>query len=145
MMKYLVCLLLSNFLFSCASVMKDPQVNITNVDVADVTAKDITLNLKLNIINPNGIPINLKKVNYALQMSGKKIAEGVLNQGVNVPAKGQADVVVPVKFKFNTLDSLVSGLLKKTISKDYELTGTADLGIISIPFTKKGELDLKLK
>lgn len=133
------------FFISCSSLMKDPQVNITHVDVADISSQDITLNLNINIINPNGIPISLKKVNYALNMSGKKVTEGIFDQAVKIPANGQSDVVVPVKFKFNSFGDLVAGFLNKSASKEYELTGTADLGIISVPFTKKGEIDIHKK
>ena len=50
-----------------------------------------------------------------------------------------------LKFEFKMLDSVLSGLLNNSMKKDYELNGSAQLGILSIPFNKKGEVNLKLK
>ncbi len=142
---FLIILLLSSVVSCSMLSLKDPQVNVTNVDVANVSPQDLTLNLKLKIDNPNGIPINLDKVNYALKFAGKQVTEGTVDQKVSIPAKGAGEVVVPLKFEFKMLDSVLSGLLNNSMKKDYELNGSAQLGILSIPFNKKGEVNLKLK
>lgn len=137
--------ILISLVFSCAVLekydsLKEPKVSISAVDVADVSAKDIALNLKLNIDNPNNLPLKLDKITYALKVSGKDVTSGMIDQHIQIPANGQSDVVVPLKFQYSMLEGLISGLLKKTLTKDYELNGSAQIGILSIPFTKKGEL-----
>lgn len=132
---------------SCSSLtkdlLKDPEVNITNVALESVSAKDLLIHLKLNIKNPNPIPISLSKVSYALQFSGKKVTEGIFDQGIKIPASGEGDVTVPLKFEYNAIGGLIDGFFKKTLTKDYELNGSAQFGIFSIPFTQKGELKIK--
>ena len=71
------------------------------------------------------------------------MAEGVFDQGVDIPASGANDVVIPLTFKYNAVESLVNSFLKKTITKDYELSGTAKVGFFSIPFNQKGEINFK--
>ena len=51
-------------------------------------------------------------------------------------------VTVPLKFKFNSVGNLLSGLINRSLKKDYELTGSAKMGFFSIPFNKKGEVNL---
>lgn len=136
-------LALSSCTLLTKDLLKDPEVKIMNVAVENVGLKDILIHLKLNIKNPNGIAIKLTKINYALQFSGKKVTEGVFDKGFEVPANGESDVVVPLNFEYNALGGLIDGLMKKSLSKDYELNGAAQVGIFSIPFTKKGEIKLK--
>lgn len=131
---------------SCGSLvekfLKDPEVKVIDVVVRDISTKDISLDLKLNVNNPNPTGFKVGKINYGLSLSGDKVTEGVFAQGVDIPAHGATDVVVPLKFQYSSLQSLVSNLLKKTLTKDYELNGSVELGFLSIPFTKKGQLQL---
>ncbi len=147
MSKILLLVLIPLLMTACTSLtkdlVKDPEVKIMDVDVEKVGLKDVLINLKLNIKNPNAVAIKLSKINYALQFSGKKVTEGVFDKGFEVPANGASDVVVPLNFEYNALSGLLDGLMKKSLSKDYELNGSAQVGIFSIPFTKKGELKLK--
>ncbi|MBC7421605.1 MAG: LEA type 2 family protein [Bdellovibrio sp.] len=143
MLKQLILLILTASVLSCSTLtLKDPEVNITSVDVANISAKDITLNLKLNIDNPNSVPLKLDKVSYALKFSGQDVTAWVIDQAVEIPANGKGDVIVPLRFQYNMVNNLISSFMKKTLEKEYELKGSAQLGILSIPFTKKGEVNL---
>lgn len=139
------CILIFSF-FSCSSLveklLKDPEVKVVDVKVTDVSAKDLSLDLKLNVNNPNPRSFTIGKIAYGLSLSGDKVTEGVYDKSIEIPAEGATDVVVPLKFKYSSLQTLVSNLLKKSLTKDYELTGTVDVGILSIPFTQKGTLEL---
>ena len=139
---------LSVFIFSvlvvsCSTLtLKDPEVKIAAIEVANISPKDMTLNLKLRIDNPNTVPLKLDKVTYALKFSGQDVTSGMIDQSIQIPANGTGDIVVPLRFQYNMIDNLVSSFMKKSLSKDYELKGSAQLGILSIPFSKKGEINL---
>jgi LEA14-like dessication related protein len=132
---------------SCAqltqSLLKDPEVKFLNTEVAKVTAEDISLNIKLNISNPNAVPLNVGKIKYQFSFSESSVTEGVFDKGINVPATGNSDVVVPLTVKFNSIGNLIQKFLKKTVTEDYQIKGTVDLGFISIPFSKQGKIDIK--
>ncbi len=147
MFKQIILTIIAASALSCSTLtsytaLKDPEVEVSAVDVTSVSTKDIGLDLKLSISNPNGVAINLDKVTYALKFSGKDVTSGMIDQGIKIAANGQGDVVVPLKFQYNMIDSLITGFMKKTLAKDYELSGTAQLGILSIPFSKKGEVNI---
>jgi LEA14-like dessication related protein len=145
----LFLILMTMFFSNCASLTKDllknPEVKLNAVEVTGVTLNDVSMNLKLNVANPNPIPLSLNKVSYIVQFSGQKVTEGVFDKGIDIPASGSGELVVPLKFEYNALGSLVDGFLKKTLSKEYEVSGSATLGIFSIPFSKKGEIVLDRK
>lgn len=133
-------------LFSCSSLteklLKDPEVKVTDVIVTDISAKDLSLDLKLNINNPNLLSLKVGKIVYGFNLAGDTVTEGVYDKGIQIPSNGATDVVVPLKFKYNALQSLVSNLLNKKLTKDYVFKGTVDLGLISIPFEEKGQIEL---
>lgn len=135
--------------FGCASltgeILKDPEVQLTTVEITNVSLKDVSLNLKLSVNNPNPIPLNLKSVNYSLQFSGIKVTEGVFDKGIDIPAVGVGELIIPLKFEYNAIGSLIDGFMKKNLTRAYEISGSANLGLFSIPFAKKGEVDLGKK
>lgn len=133
-------------LTSCASLtgdlLKDPEVQVMNVALKGLTMQDAMVDLKLNVKNPNIFALNLSKIKYALQLSGEQLTEGVFEQGANIPANGEASLVVPLKLKFNALNNLYAGFVKKTLTRKYTLSGAVDLGPFSIPFKQDGEINL---
>ena len=135
------------FFTSCAQlskdILKDPEVKISDLAVANISAESISINLKMNVNNPNPIPLKLGQVGYNLKLSGMQVTEGVFDQGIDIPANGANDVVIPLTFKYNAVESIVNSFLKKTMAKDYEFSGSAKVGFFSIPFNKKGEINLK--
>jgi LEA14-like dessication related protein len=141
---FLVLLLL---ITGCASLtqdlLKDPEVKILDFAVTNINAESVSVNLKLNVNNPNPIPLKLGQVGYNLKLSGLQVTEGVFDQGIDIPATGANDVNIPLTFKYDAVGSLINSFLKKTITKDYELTGSAKVGFFSIPFNKKGEINFK--
>lgn len=148
-MKLFFAVVATLFLSSCAyltkDLLKDPEVKVIDFNITNVTLEDVSINVKMNIKNPNPIPINLDQVTYALKFSGKDVTEGTFTDGVKVPASGENNVTVPLKFKYSSLNSLVSSLLSNTFTKEYEINGSAKMGIFNIPFSDKGEVKFNKK
>ncbi len=123
--------------------LKDPEVKFMDLSVSNMTADTVDLDLKLNVKNPNDVDLEVNKITYGLMVSGKPATEGVFAKGAKVVANGQSDLVIPLKFKYSTLGDILKSLVSQNFNKEYELKGAVDLGFISIPFTKKGEIKLK--
>ncbi len=143
-MKILI-LVLALILSSCSTLeksmhLKDPEVVVTDFAVTDVTMEDVAVNLLLNIKNPNNVALKLDQISYALNFSGNPVTTGIMDKGLNIPAAGEGNLIIPLKFKHSSLGNVLSSIMKNTYSKDYELNGTAKIGIFSIPFSKKGEV-----
>lgn len=142
-----VLVLVLGFLTGCESLtksfLKDPEVTVLNVDVTDITLSEISLSVNMNVKNPNSIPLKLDRVTYQFNVSGNTVTEGSMTEGLQVPAAGENNLRLPLKFKFSTVSGILQGLMQKSLTKDYELKGSAQLGIFSIPFSKRGEIQLK--
>ncbi|MEQ1723715.1 MAG: LEA type 2 family protein [Pseudobdellovibrio sp.] len=110
-MKIFLALTLSLLLSSCAyltkDLLKDPEVNVIDFKVTNVTLEDVSVAVKMNIKNPNAIPLKLDEVSYALKFSGNDVTEGNFKDGVSIPASGQNDVTVPLKFKYSSVGSVI--------------------------------------
>jgi LEA14-like dessication related protein len=130
---------------ACSSlngIVKDPVVHVTEFKLANVSSEGVSIDLGLNVQNPNSVPLKLDAVNYALNVAGEKVTEGTFDKGVNIPAGGEGTVYIPLKFQFTSVGNLLSGLMDRSLTKDYELTGSAKLGFISVPFVQKGTINL---
>ena len=140
----LAAVLLFAVLSSCAYLtkdLKDQEVAVTDFTVTDVSVEDVAIDLHLKVKNPNPVALKVDQISYALTFSGKSVTEGVFDKGVNIPASGENSILIPLRFKYGSLGNILSSLLKNTYTKDYELSGTAKIGIFSIPFRKKGEVN----
>lgn len=139
-------LLLVGMLSGCESLtknfLKDPEVKIIDVKITDISLSEISVAVKLNVINPNGIPLNLDKVNYELNISGETVTEGTFTEGMQIPASGQNDLSIPLKFRLKSVGNILSGLMNRSFTKEYELKGNVQLGIFTLPFSKRGEINL---
>jgi LEA14-like dessication related protein len=143
----LILFLLTGWLMmsACSSlngIVKDPVVHVTEFKLANVSSEGVSIDLGLNVQNPNSVPLKLDAVNYALNVAGEKVTEGTFDKGVNIPAGGEGTVYIPLKFQFTSVGNLLSGLMDRSLTKDYELTGSAKLGFISVPFVQKGTINL---
>ena len=127
---------------SLGPLLKDPEVKVLDLKMLGITAQGVDIDVGLNVKNPNPLPLNLDSVDYALSLSGEKVTEGTFEKGINIPANGEGVVRIPLKFQFQSVGNLLSGFINRSFKKDYELTGSVKLGIFSIPFVKKGEIDL---
>ncbi len=131
---------------SCAHLtknLKDPEIKFVDLSVSDFSADTVALDLKLNVKNPNDVDLEVNKITYGLLVSGKPATEGVFAKGTKIRAKGQADLVIPLKFKYATLGDILKSLVSQNLNKEYQLNGAVDLGFVSIPFTKTGAIKLK--
>lgn len=146
LMKHLYFLLVLFVLSSCASLtgelLKDPQVKVLDIGVKNITSDAITLDVKINVVNPNFIPINLGKISYSLNISDENVTQGVFEKPIDIPSNGQSDVTIPLTFKYNSLKNVVSSFISKSLNNKYVLSGSAQLGPFSIPFKEQGEIDL---
>lgn len=56
----------------------------------------ITFNVNLDVSNPNSIAASMAKMDYILTLNGKQVVSTTMNNSVNVPAKSNSMVTIPV-------------------------------------------------
>jgi len=152
---FLFCtLLLLNGCASMYGLKEDPKISIADIRIQDVKAMEGVFLIKLRVLNPNDVPLDLHGINCDLEINKRHFASGIGDSNQSVPAFGTA--VIPVEVYASVLDMVasVADLLHsagKKPSKDnpvpYTLQGTVRVGIHGfkkeVPFKSSGELSLK--
>ncbi|KMN76768.1 LEA14-like dessication related protein [Chromobacterium alkanivorans] len=147
MKRYLGIALFALLLSGCAALnYQKPQVSIADVKPGRATLFEQSFDVSLRVSNPNNLALNAKGMTLELNVAGEKLATGVSNQAIAVPALGEGLITLQ-------LHTSLAGWLKQ-IGKameagnggklEYQLNGTLeDLnGMGRVPFRSKGEWKL---
>ena len=87
----------------CSSVQR-PTATYRSMAVSDVTSKGFTLNVDLDVANPNSVALPLNNIDYGLALGGTKVIEQAkANPGATIPANGTGRVTIPVPLSFENL------------------------------------------
>ena len=147
----LVLLLVSG----CATLEKAkpvaPEVSIASVRPMNLSLTGQKLNFTLRVKNPNAFDLPVQSLEFAATLAGKKIAEGVNNSAVTIPANQEAMMDVVVVAGLSTvIDQFksIAGSLGKDltteegINLDYGVKGAVKLANwpTKFPFDVKGDL-----
>lgn len=126
------------FLSACAgtgTLIDSPSVNLTSVELAEVSLGRQTFNLGFDVDNPNPFPLPIQAVEYRVILDKKKFAGGATEGSFTVPARGRDDFTISVDLDMLNsaaqLSSLLLGGTREAVS--YELQGSLT---VDIPFTK---------
>lgn len=132
-------------LFGCSLLNKDiakPEAKVLSVAVQDVTAQALELVFDVHLANPNPFKLEVDSLDYMVEISGRKLTEGRMDSGIQLPAAGEVVLKVPLKLQLSELFSSVEELFLKR-KANYKVTGAANIGLFDIPFSRSGELKLR--
>ena len=122
-----------------------PTVAYKSASLSDVTLSGATLNVVTTVDNPNPVDLALAEVDYRLAIDGHPVATGKPPDGLQIPAKGTADVSLPASFKFADLGQAVSTVLAQGSAK-YKAEGTVGvktpIGLVKVPLSHEGTFNL---
>jgi len=135
-----------SLLFACAGmgngILRPPGLKVTGVNVESLGLNKQDIRLKINIFNPNPVPIPVRGITYKLEINSVEFASGFNKTSIDIPASGDSDVDLVIS------GNLLSFLLKnRMISKNsipYSLTGNIALlsSSIRFPYAHRGMIDL---
>ncbi len=106
------------------------------------------LAFRVRVENPNPTPLSIVRVDYALDLEGRRIAQGTLEAAVAVLAAGAAgpgtgSVVLPVEVRYASVPGVAS-LLALERDADYALGGgvvfLTAAGEVRVPIAASGRL-----
>lgn len=134
----------------CSLLYKQPAVRSTGVRVTELGLTDGVLRVRLEVSNPNRYGLEVRSVEYRLEVEGggsagawRELAAGVRADAVRIGARGTAEMEVDVPFRYAALGAAVRALLERG-SVRYRVRGAVrvagPLGSVTVPFRSEGEL-----
>ncbi len=115
-----------------------PVLTLRSCAVDKLALEGATLALRYEVANPTPVDLELSRFGYAVEVDGKRVADGAVPGGVKVPASGVAPVLVPVAVRFSS----IPGFAAKVATKDpvpYRLTGAV---AVRAPTGEEAELPI---
>jgi LEA14-like dessication related protein len=130
--------------------IKPPKVSFQGLRIYKPTARGWPLGAMLRLENPNAESLNLLGYDYQLWIEDRSVAQGVSQEGVNLPPLGQTVTEVPITVQLPAVVGLLPQflpMLQKSQQQrqfHYQIAGSFRLasvmgGIIPIPFKFQGE------
>jgi hypothetical protein len=122
------------------------------MSIRDVSPSGFTMNVDVDVQNPNSVAIPLTNVDYSLALGGSRLVDGAKFKpnSSSIPANGAGTVTIPVPLTFENLLAVEEAIRKGSGSVPYGLnaglnfdTGLPVLGIQRVPFGHEGTLDVK--
>lgn len=146
-MKYTFILLLALQvgLLGCASKLqnlREPKVELQNVKVKELGFDTAKLLFNFTVQNPNPVEVAVDEIQYNLKLNGKDFTKGTLSENLKVGPESSVVIPLPVNFKYQDFAGNLSEFIKNR-KMDYQVDGDIRLGLISIPYKKSGQVELK--
>jgi LEA14-like dessication related protein len=152
MLKRLLPIVLAMTLAPAACSVLAPQFNRPNVSVASIELRSGNLlqqnfAVKLNIQNPNDRTLPITAVHVEVNVGGERIASGVSDHALVVPAHGEAEFDMTIKANVAlALLKLADKMDQHSNAIDYDLTGAASIDLPflrDLPFHQTGSFSLQ--
>jgi len=137
-------LVLFVLLSGCAylpSGTEPPRVHLVGLQLTQVDVFEQRYRLRLRIQNPNDFALNIRGLDFRVEVNGEQFAEGVSSKAVEVPGFGEAVTEVEVS---SSLWSLARQFRDRTAAPEsiaYRLHGRVALEGVALPvgFESTGE------
>ena len=105
----------------------------------------VTIALHYRFENPNDFSLDLRRLDYRLEVEARQVAQGELPAGVDLRARGATPLAIPVRLRWRDVPDAVSLFLTRR-EVSYRVSGTAGIGsavgTVAIPFEHDGRVAL---
>ncbi|MBX7118623.1 MAG: LEA type 2 family protein [Gemmatimonadaceae bacterium] len=122
----------------------NPVVEVKDVRVKGVGTQGGSLDLVLDVYNPNEYRIDARRISYSVVVDSSEIATGEIERLVTLTDKGHSEIVVPVNFTYAAVQKAVMKFALRG-SLDYRVAGqftmVTPVGSITRPYSGAGRLD----
>ena len=129
----------------CGSLGKQsfaqPIVTLKDVKLTGVGLTGGSLDVMLNVYNPNNFRLDASRLTYQVMMDTVRFANGSIDQALTVQSKDSTTVRIPVSFSYNGLGAAGRQILN-TGSVNYRVLGdlvvATVLGNFTVPYDRTG-------
>lgn len=124
---------------------QEPTVELNTIVVRGIGLTGGTLDLVLDVTNPNSVDLKGTKLELGLDVEGTHFGDVVFNDAFNLPKGKPTMVTIPLTFNWNGVGAAARSALNYGTVK-YDMKGTASLqtpwGIEKVPFSRSGSVAL---
>lgn len=138
-------LVLAGMTGSCSlleQAVQKPTLQVADVSYHAVSFQKGRLDSHLRIHNPNGFALPIRNVTYSLKLNERQVVSSNLAVEKKIPADGTIEILVPVHFRYSDVMNSISDLVHLQQVR-FQFAGTLDIGLLTIPFSKRGAFALK--
>lgn len=132
---------------SFAQLFTKPTVTFSSFSIESIGFSSIGIRLFLNVDNPNILGIEIKKVEYSVNLNGvENFAEGVTDKVIKIEKSSKDNPIeIPVIIKNKKVFPVIKSIISNPEKINYKATGKVYFGTfigdISIPFSKESYID----
>jgi len=124
-----------------------PQLSLKTLRVKNISmTAGGEFELIARLFNPNKFALRFSELNYQLTVKGDQWAKGQLDEVLNLPGEGMAEITVPIELSLYNIGAVLQEALQTGAISDYQLTGSinidsdlAYLKNISMPFEVRSQ------
>lgn len=122
-----------------------PAVNLTSVEVSEISLTNQTVQLAFNVSNPNPIPIPVRSVKYSVRLNDQNFVGGETKDNFTVPPRGDESFVISVEFDLLQSATQLGSLVRSGVRDNlhYEFYGDLRVDLPMAPsmqFSDRGTI-----
>ncbi|HEX9704324.1 MAG TPA: LEA type 2 family protein [Gemmatimonadales bacterium] len=138
-------------LLSCATIrqalsFQEPQIALEQINVTGISLTGGTLDLVLDVYNPNEYRLRSTRLEVSLDLEGKHFGEALIDKPLDLSPENHSRVVMPVRFTWAGVGAGMRALLERQAIR-YGLSGAAlldtPLGERRVGVRGNGEVPLR--
>lgn len=114
-------------------LVQEPGLAIQSITLVRHELVNVLLELVLEVSNPNAFPVNFENASYQFYGEGRKWSNGAMDRPVGIPARGTAEVRLPIVLNFTEAGRDLFNLVAALKVVRYGLTGEARI-TTPVPF-----------
>ena len=128
-------LLLLNACATGRPVVESPVVQLSGVELLDISLRRQTFRLHFDVSNPNPFPLPVKSVQYKVFLEDRQFASGESGGRFTVPASGDSSFDISVELDLMSSAASLATLLRSGTSRPIPYAVSGSLAV-AIPFTR---------
>ncbi len=105
--------------------IREPVLEIRSIVLVRHELVNVLLELVLDVENPNPFPVEFSAASYRFHGEGRKWASGTVDRAVAIPARGKAEVRLPILLNFTETGRDLFDLVAKLRVVRFRLEGQA--------------------
>lgn len=114
-------------------LIREPELTITSIILVKHELINVLLELVLDVRNPNAFTVDFASASYQFYGEGRRWANGSVERAISIPARGTAEVRLPIVLNFTETGRNLFDLVAKLKVVRYRLAGEARV-VTSVPF-----------